>query len=206
MKSVGDFPVGHAGTFIEIDDGGLGIGAELALSGTGGVGRLQLMPATQMLAAFAAMAAVDVEFADDGLPRNVGLKLLVEMIFDNGTAAFGTLIGQGRIEGFIDSFGRRRLAMSVIAVQIALLATRFFGPFLGFALGERRGLSFGGSFEFFDAFLELRNEVAKLLIFREQLLVRRSVHASLGSDEPCQLHEIMAIFLLSGKGSLNNHP
>ena len=53
IESVGDFPVGHAGTLVEVDDGGLGVGAELALGGTGGVGGLQRMSAAQMLAALA---------------------------------------------------------------------------------------------------------------------------------------------------------
>jgi hypothetical protein len=39
-ESVGDFPVGHAGTLVEINDGGLSVGAELALSGAGGVAGL----------------------------------------------------------------------------------------------------------------------------------------------------------------------
>ena len=76
----------------------------------------------------------------------------------------------------------RWLAMGVIAMLLALLAAWLFRLLLGFALGERRGLTFGGTFEFFDAFLQLRNEFAKLLIFAEQLFVGRSVHADLASD------------------------
>jgi len=37
LERVGDLAIGHAGTLIEIDDGGLGVGTELALGGAGGV-------------------------------------------------------------------------------------------------------------------------------------------------------------------------
>lgn len=39
-KQVGNFTVRQAGAFVEINDSGLGVGAELALGGAGGVGRL----------------------------------------------------------------------------------------------------------------------------------------------------------------------
>src|SRR5580658_1983084 len=81
IESVGDFPVGHAGTLVEVNDGGLGVGAELALGGAGRVGGLQRMSATQMLAALLAMAAMDLEFADDRLAWDLGLELLVERVF-----------------------------------------------------------------------------------------------------------------------------
>jgi hypothetical protein len=200
MKSVGDFAMGHAGTLVEIDDGGLGVGAELALGGAGGVGRLQFVSATQMLAALAAAAAVDGEFADDGLSRNVGLKLLVEMILDDIAAAIGTLFGQGGSESFIDALGGRRLTMGVQAVLFAFLAARLFGTLLGFAFGERGGLALGGAFEFFNTFLQVADDLllarilfAEVLNFEEKPIVGRRVHANLGSDEPCQLYEIIAI-------------
>jgi hypothetical protein len=167
----------HAGTLVEIDNGGLSVGAELALSGAGGITGLQRMSATQMLAALAAAAAMDGEFANDGLSRDVGLKLLIQMILDDVAAAIRTLFGQGRIEGFIDALSRRRLTMSVLAVLLALLAARPLGPFLGFAFGKRRGLTFRSAFEFFDPLLQLGNQVAQLLIFAEQLLIGRRVHA-----------------------------
>ena len=172
----------HAGTLIEVNDGGLGVGAELALGGARGVGSLQRMSAAQMLAAFLAMAAVNFEFADDGLTGDLGLKLLIEMILDDIAATVGTLLGQRSVEGFIDAFRWWRFAMSVLAMLIAFLTARFFGILLGLALGERRGLAFGGTFEFLDSLLKLRNEFAKLLIFEEQLLIGRSVHAGLASD------------------------
>src|ERR1700687_1172206 len=122
MKSGGDFPVGHAGTLIEVDGGGLSVGAELALGGAGGVAGLQRMPAAHVLAAPLAVAAVDVELANDGLAWNLGLELLVEVVLDDVAAAIGTLLGQGSFERCIDLGGRRRLAMSVPTVLVALLA------------------------------------------------------------------------------------
>jgi hypothetical protein len=62
-----------------------------------------------------------------------------------------------------------------------------------------------GAFEFFDAFLKPCNEFAKLLIFAEQLFVGRSVHADLASDHHVNCVELIAIFTLAGKTTLNNH-
>jgi hypothetical protein len=163
------------------------------------------MSATHMLAAFLAMAAMDLEFADDGLAWDLGLELLIERVFDDSAAAVGTVIGQGSVEGFVDSFGLGRLAMAMIAVRFAFLATGLFGFVFRLVLGERRSLPFGGAFEFFNAFLELRVFFAKLLVFEKQLFVRRRVHADLDSDKPCQLYEIIVIFAAPGKMALNEH-
>jgi hypothetical protein len=89
--------------FVEISDGRLSVAAELALSGSGGVAGLQRMSAPQKLAAFFALTAVDREFADDGLARNLGLKLSIEMIFDDIATTTGTAIVPKRVEFFIDS-------------------------------------------------------------------------------------------------------
>src|ERR1700730_8509385 len=170
------------------------------------------MPATQVLAAVLAMAAVNFELADDGLAWNLGLKLLIQMILDDIAAALGTLLGQGSIERFINAAGWRWFAMGVIAVLVALLAARLLGILFRFALGERSGLSFGGSLGFLDTllqgadgFLKERVLLTELLIFEEQLLIRQRVHADLDSDIPCQLYEIIAIFRIGGKKALNNH-
>ena len=63
------------------------------------------MPATPVLAALLALAAVDVELPDDGLAWDLGLELLVERVFDDIAAAIGTMIGQRGVEGFIDLSG-----------------------------------------------------------------------------------------------------
>src|ERR1041385_5716261 len=140
------------------------------------------MLATQMLATFLAMAAVNFEFAHDGLTRNLGLKLLIETVFDDLAATIGALLGQRRFEFFIDAFWWRHFAMGVLAMLIARFASRLFRLLLGLALGERSGLSFCGTFEFFDALFELRIFVAEMLILAEQLFVGRSIHADLVSD------------------------
>lgn len=118
-----------------------------------------------MPAAFLAMAAMDFEFADDGLAWNLGLKLLIAMILNDVAATVGTLRRQGRVESFIDALGRRRFAMGVQAVLFSFLATRLLGMLLGFAFGERSRLAFGGPFEFFDAFLQIENGLPKLGVF-----------------------------------------
>jgi hypothetical protein len=211
--------VGHAGTLVEINDRCLSIAAELASSGSGGIAGLQRMSATQMLAAFFAVAAVDCEFTNDGLTRNLGLKLLIEAILDDIAAAIRTLLGQRCVERFINLGRRRRFAMTVLAMLFALLAAWLFGIPFRFVFGKRRRLSLGGAFEFFDSFLEftngllqlfydaisLRELFAKLLIFVEQILIRRRVHADLDSDKPCQLYEIIAVFSFRGKIALNKH-
>lgn len=135
------------------------------------------MPATQALAAFLAMAAVDFEFAHDGPAGNLGLELLIETILDHIAVAIGTPLGQRSVQRFIDAFRRRRFAMRVVAVLRALLAARLFGFSLRFALGERRGLALGGAFEFIDPLLLFANNLlqarilfAELLDFEKQLL------------------------------------
>jgi len=54
-----------------------------------------------------AVAAMNGELADDGLAGNLGLKLLIEMIFDDIAPAMGTVIGQRSVERFIDLSGWR---------------------------------------------------------------------------------------------------
>ena len=136
--------MGHAGTFVEINDSGLSVAAELALGGAGRVAGLQRMSAAQVLAALSAMATVDIELACDGLTWNLGLELLIEMVFDNVAAACRTAFGQRSFKGFIHRAGRR--AMAVVAVLLALFATRLFRVFLGWAFGKGSGLPFGGPF------------------------------------------------------------
>src|SRR5580704_7475223 len=161
IERVGDFPVRHAGVFVEINDGRLSVAAELALSSPGGIAGLQWMSTPQKLAAFFALAAVDRELADDGLARNLGLKLLIEMIFDDIATTTGTAIRQNRVEFFIDSVWGRRFAMGVLAVLLARLTARLFGLLFRLILRERGRLSFGGAFEFFDTLLKLADELFK---------------------------------------------
>jgi hypothetical protein len=182
------------------------------LGHAGGVVGLQPVSATQVLAALLAMATVDVELADDGLAWHLGLELLIEMVLDHVAAAIGTLLGQGHVECFIDLGGRRWLAVAVLTVLVAGLAARLLGLLFRLALGEGRGLPLGGAFDLLQTMLQIANGLleqgvlrAKLLIFEEQLLVRRSAHADLDSHESCQLYEIIAIFAAQDKVGLNKH-
>jgi len=160
------------------------------------------MAATQGLAALLAAAAVDLELANDGPAGDLGLELLIERVLDDVAAAIGTMLGQ---RGFHDSVGRRRFAMGVGAVLVASLAARLLRTLLRFAFRERSGLSLGGSFEFFDALLEFADELlqprvllAQPLILKKELLIRRRVHAGLGSDNRvsctrfCRISAILA--------------
>lgn len=157
--------MGHAGTLVEVNDRGLSVGSELALGGAGGGAGLQWMAATQLLAALGTVAAVDVELADDGLAWNLGLELLIELagILDDVAAALGTFVGQRGVEGFVDFGGRRRQAMAVLAMLDAFLATGLLGRGFGWALGERGGLPFGGTFGFFEAFEEVADGLLELV-------------------------------------------
>src|ERR1700722_4560498 len=120
-ERVGDFSKGHADTLVEIGDGGLGVGTELALGGSGRSRGLHGMPATHLLAALVTVAAVDVELAGDGLSRDVGLILGVREVFDDVAAAVGiaTFAGQRRIMRFVNLLRRRRWTMAVLAMLLA---------------------------------------------------------------------------------------
>ena len=147
---------------VEVNDGSLSVRAQLALSDTGGVAGLQLMSAAQVLAAFLAMAAVDVELADDGLAWNFGLELLIEMILDDVAAAIGTVIRQRGVQSFIDLSGRRWLAVAVLAVLLASLAAGLFGMLFRLAFGERGGLPLGGAFDLLQPMLQIANGLLEL--------------------------------------------
>ena len=169
--------MGQAGTLVEVNDGGLGVGAELALSGAGCLRSLQRMPATPVLATLLALAAVDVELPDDGLAWDLGLELLSALVFDDSAAASGALLGQGGFQGFLHLRGRRRFTMGMLAMLLALLAAGLFGVRLGRALGKRRRLAFDGAFEFFEALLQSKDGLPKprvlftqSLIFKQQFL------------------------------------
>jgi hypothetical protein len=99
------------------------------------------------------------------------------------------------------------------AMLLARLAARLFGVRFGLALRERSRLSLGRAFEFVDALKEFANSLlqprvafTQALILKEELLIRRRVHANLGSDNPCRLNEIVAKRRLRDQRALNKHP
>src|SRR5688572_28319387 len=129
-ERVGDLAIGQVGTFIEINNGGLGVSAELAPGGAGGRAGLQGVSATQPFAAALAMATVDGELPHDGLAWEVGLELLIEPlgIFDDAAAAVRTLFGQRGVECFVDFLRLRWRSMAMLAVLLACFASWFSGP------------------------------------------------------------------------------
>ncbi len=102
--------------------------------------------------------------------------------------------------------------MAMPSVLLARLAARLLGVLFRLALGERSGWSFGGAFRFVepllqraDGLLEHRDVLTQLLIFQNQLLIRRRVHANLDSDVARQLYAIIGIGRRPGKLTLNKH-
>src|SRR5271155_1028442 len=103
---------------------------------------------------------------------------------------------------------RRCRPMAMLAVSLAAFAPRLLGVVLGLASRKRRRLSFGGAFGKFKAFLEIAHGLLQLLngaitlgeLFAQlidkgsQFRVRRSFHAHLDRDKPCQLSKIVAVF------------
>jgi len=124
-QGMGDFPVGHAGAFIEIDNGRLSVGAQLTGSGTHGVGRLQRMPALTVAAAAPTLAKMNIELSHDRLARNFLLVLGLDVGFLDVATTVGTGVRQRRFIGFVDVIGRQ--AMAVLAMPGTGLAA---GPFL----------------------------------------------------------------------------
>ena len=106
--------------------------------------------------------------------------------------------------------------MGVGAMLVAGFAAWFLGTLLRLAFGEGRRLPLGrafgllqameeianGLFQLVDALIASGKQFAKLLIFQEQLLVRRPVHANLDNDTSCQLSGIIAVSAVDGKGTL----
>src|SRR5258708_19748962 len=104
---IDDLAVRHAGTFVEIDDAGLGVGSDLAFGGADGVGGLQRMTAAHASPAFLTAALVDAKLSAHGLGGNVDLKLLVDVvILLDFAAAMGTTVGHRRFNPFVDRLTR----------------------------------------------------------------------------------------------------
>ncbi len=101
------------------------------------------MPTLEAFAAVRAPTDVDIELAMDGLPRNLGLVLLLDGRFLDRPAAVGAGFGERRFVGFVDLL--RWLAMGFGAVILTRFTARFLRLFLGRAFGKRRRLAFAGA-------------------------------------------------------------
>src|SRR5438270_510437 len=219
-QRAGDLAVGQARPLVQIDDGRLRIGAQLALRGAGGITGLVGMPAAIGLAAAATVAAVDRELADDRPARDFRLVLHIDVRWDNVVATVATAWRQRGIVGLIDLRRWRRWPMRVLAVLRAGFAAGLLGMRLGGAACERSRLTFGGAFGGFetllqvaDGLLQLRDEavalgqlLAEALVFGLQFTQDGCVHADLGSTRSRQLTVIIEDFARNGNMALNKHP
>lgn len=146
FEEIADFAVRHAAVLVEIDDGGLGIRADLAGGGTNRIGSLLRMSAADTPTATAAVSLVNAKSPANGPDGDLFLKLEIDLVgFGNVAAAMGATVGQCRFEGFVDLIVGRNGAMAMLSVGGAAGPGRGFRMFLGLALGERRRLSFVGS-------------------------------------------------------------
>jgi hypothetical protein len=170
--------VGQAGLLVEQDDGGLGVGAELAGGGAGGVGGLQRVPPLDAMAAPLAVADVDVELAVERLTGDLGLVLGDDLGLDDGAAAAGAGVGQGGVEGLVDPLGGRGQAVAVPTVGDAGLAAGGLGVGLGGPLAEGGGLALAGAAglveeaaQFLDLGFDLGEALAQAVIVGLEPLV-----------------------------------
>jgi hypothetical protein len=142
--------------FVEINKGGLGVGSDLALDGAGGIGGLQRVAAAEASAALGATALVDAEFPPDGLCRQVGLELLVNVcILGEDATAMGTSLRQRCFERLGDGLGGWRRPMTMWTVVGASFASRFLRRWCRLSLGEGSGLAFAGAFLVLEMLFEI---------------------------------------------------
>jgi len=100
------------------------------------------MASLDTLAAGTATADVDVELADDGAARDLGLELSVNLGLVDSSATVRASLGQGGIESLVDAVRRRSRAVTVATVGGTRFAARFPGMSLGKTFGEGSGLTF----------------------------------------------------------------
>jgi hypothetical protein len=144
LQGAAHLAVGEAGLLVQLDHGGLGIGAELGRGSSQGVGRLQRVAALDASPAAAAVADVDVELAVDRPPRDLDLVLSVDVGLLDGAAAVGARAGQRRVAGLGDLLGGRREAVGLGAVVGPRLAAGLPWREQRRPLGEGGGLALSG--------------------------------------------------------------
>ena len=112
------------------------------------------MPALNAPGTTAAAADMDVELAVNRLAGDLDLVLLLDIGFLDGTATVRADIGQRGFVDLINLCRRQRRSMAFAAVVLARLATGLFGLWLGWPLGEGRGLALAGAPGFSELGLE----------------------------------------------------
>src|ERR1700719_111001 len=97
------------------------------------------MPPLHALVAVSTTANVHIELAMDRSAGDLGLILLGDMGFVDGTATIRADFWQRSIESLIDALGR--FSMRFCAIVGSGLASRLLGPLLGRSFGEGRRLA-----------------------------------------------------------------
>jgi hypothetical protein len=147
-----------------------------------GIGGLQGMAPLNPTLALTAPADVDVELPVNGLTRDLDLELLGDVGLVEGAATVGADAGQGRLVGFVDLVGPRRLAVGLGAVLFAGLAAGLLGLVGGPSLGEGGGKALrgaGGLVELAAESLVLGLQVAEASLKGLAASTRAGLHPSL---------------------------
>jgi hypothetical protein len=167
-KEVSDLAVGESAVLVEVDDGGLGIGSDLAGGRAEGIGGLQGMPALHRASALPATAALDAEASPPRPAGNLGLELFDDIgCFEIILAAVRASGRQRHRQRFVDLIGRGRRSMAVRAVGVTGLAAGRLRSCFGRPLGKGGGLTFAGAllgFEQAREVLDFRFEFGHALV------------------------------------------
>lgn len=174
LEVVGDFAVRESTVFIEIGDGGLGVGSDLAGGGARGITGLQAMPATHRFAAIFAAALVNDDFAANGLDGDFGLELFRDvLVFGDVAATIGTAIGQRGVEDLVDLCRLGWEPMPMFTMAGAGFSAIGFRIFLGCSFGKGGGLSLAGLRRLLGLSLELLvRRLQTIILFVEMFVLR----------------------------------
>ena len=100
-EELGDLAVRQAGVLVQVGDGRVGVGSELAGGGPQGVGGLKRVSGLNAFAAAMAVADVQVEATDDRPAGNLGLVLSGGEVLGGRTAAVRAGVGQRHVDDLI---------------------------------------------------------------------------------------------------------
>src|SRR5262245_8205418 len=154
-EMIDDLAVGQAGLFVERNNGGLSVGADLTGRGTDRSAGLHRMPAMHTPTASAAGSLVKQDEATPRLDGNVFLVLRIDLVLlGDVAAAKRTVFGQRSFERLIDLIRRRRQTLAMLAISGSLRPGSRPGILLWLALGERRCLPLARALGFVELRLE----------------------------------------------------